>query len=500
MNEQAYDELVTRAREAWLLGTCSALLSWDEHTYMPKGGVEHRGRQLALLAGLAHERATDPRLGELLTRLETSPASDPLEPRRVNVRELRRRFDRATRLPRKLVEELARTTSRAQQEWIVARKERRFELFEPWLSKVVALKRDEAQAHQPSTCLYDALLEDYEPGARVDQIKPLFDELRRELVDLVHKVDGAPRRPTRDVLEGEFPLEKQRALGERASRTIGFDFDRGRLDTTAHPFCTGIGPGDTRLTTRYQPRSFTESFFGVLHETGHGLYEQGLDPEEAGLPMGEAVSLGIHESQSRLWENAVGRGLPFWRHFFPIACQMFPSLKDVRLDDFHTAVNRVSPSLIRVEADEVTYNLHVMVRFELEQELLEGKLDAADTPSAWNDKYRQYLGLVPSHDSEGCLQDIHWSAGLFGYFPTYTLGNVYGAQLFAHARSTLGDLEASFVQGDYSPLLDWLRANVHRQGQRYGSTDLIQFATQEKPSARALVSDLRRQVSQVYGV
>jgi carboxypeptidase Taq len=269
----------------------------------------------------------------------------------------------------------------------------------------------------------------------------------------------------------------------------------------AHPFCSGIGPGDCRITTRFDERQFSQAFFGILHEVGHALYEQGLDPSHHGTPMGEAVSLGVHESQSRLWENAVGRSRAFWTYWFPMARRIFhDALKDVTEGAFHAAVNHVEPSLIRVEADEATYNLHIIVRFELEQDLLKGELAVSDLPGAWNQKYRETLGVSPANDAEGCLQDIHWSAGLFGYFPTYTLGNIYAAQLFARARAELGGLDEAFARGDFSPLLDWLRAKVHRQGQRDRPATLIEQVTGSKPSHRPLIDSLRAKYAELYGI
>jgi carboxypeptidase Taq len=315
------------------------------------------------------------------------------------------------------------------------------------------------------------------------------------------------RSPTGTVAAGDgiltrhFPRDRQRIFAEAAAGALGFDFNRGRLDVAAHPFCTGIGPGDCRITTRYDERQFADAFFGVLHEVGHGLYEQGLDPAHYGTPMGEAVSLGVHESQSRLWENAVGRGRAFWTYWFPLAQRVFhEALADVSIDAFHRAVNRVEPSLIRVQADEATYNLHIIVRFELEQALLSGALAVADVPAAWNEKYRETLGVTPRTDAEGCLQDIHWSAGLVGYFPTYTLGNIYAAQFFARALAELGDLDSAFARGDFRPLLDWLRAQVHAHGQRYRAAELIERVTGSKPDHRPLVESLRRKFAEVYGV
>jgi carboxypeptidase Taq len=282
---------------------------------------------------------------------------------------------------------------------------------------------------------------------------------------------------------------------------VGFDFRRGRLDVTAHPFCTGIGPGDCRITTRFDEHEFSDAFFGILHEVGHGLYEQGLDEAHHGTPMGEAVSLGVHESQSRLWENLVGRGRAFWAYWLPMARRIFhEALADVSLERFHAAVNDVQPSLIRVRADEATYNLHIIVRFELEQDLLAGNLAVGDLPAAWNEKYREYLGVAPANDAEGCLQDIHWSAGLVGYFPTYTLGNVYAAQLFAAAEAQLGGLDQAFARGDFGGLLDWLREKIHRHGQRYRAADLVERVTGSRPDHRPLIDGLRRKYAELYGI
>ncbi len=370
MNAQAaYDELIRRAREAALLDSCAVLLGWDEETYMPRGGAEHRGNQMALLAGIQHARTTDPRIGELLAVLEGSDlVDDPLSPTAVNVREIRWNYNRSTRLPRALVEELARTTSLAQQEWVVARRHADFAHLRPWLEKIVRLKRCEAESLGFATVAYDALLENYEPGARSADLVALFDALRQELLPLANALTHAGRKPDGSFLERQYPLDRQRVLGEAAAAAVGFDFQRGRLDPTTHPFFSNIGPGDCRITTRYHANRFSDAFFGVLHEVGHGLYEQGLDPRHHGTPMGEAPSLAAHESQARLWENTVGRSRPFWQHFFPRARQVFPeALHDVSLDEFHFAVNAVEPTPVRVGADEVTYNLHILVRFDLER-------------------------------------------------------------------------------------------------------------------------------------
>jgi carboxypeptidase Taq len=513
--QAAYDELIVRAREQAMLASCSAVLGWDEQTYMPTGGASHRGNQMALLAGLHHERATDPKIGELLAIVaESNLTADTGSPTAVNVRELSRSYQRRVRLPRTLVEELARTTSMAQPEWVAARAANDFGRFRPWLDKIVHLKQEEStclssgSAAGPGASIYDPLLDDYEPGATTAELAILFESLRRELVPLVAAIAEAGRsRPGVGsqngvaVLNRSYPRDRQKVFGEAVAAAVGFDFARGRLDVAAHPFCTGIGPGDCRITTRYDEKQFSDAFFGVLHEVGHGLYEQGLDPAHHGTPMGEAVSLGVHESQSRLWENAVGRGRAFWTYWFPMAKRVFhDALNDVTLDAFHAAVNRVEPSLIRVQADEATYNLHIIVRFEIEQALLTGALPVADLPAAWNQKYTETLGVTPKTDAEGCLQDIHWSAGLFGYFPTYSLGNLYAAQLFAKAQSELGGLDEAFARGDFTPLLDWLRLKIHRQGQRERPATLIEHVTGTKPSHTFLINSLQQKYSELYGI
>jgi carboxypeptidase Taq len=500
-SQAAYAELIRLTREESLLESCAALLAWDELTYMPRGGVENRGDQMAFLAGLQHDRATDPRIGELLDIVEgSSLVRDPQSPTAVNVREIRRLFDRTIRLPRSLVAEMARVTSLAQQKWLEAIEDDKFAHFRPWLEKVVTLKRREAEClgHESA---YDALLDEYEPGASHKELAVLFDSLRQELVPLAAAVTHAKRQPNTTILHRNFPLEKQRLFGEEVAAAVGFDFHRGRLDATPHPFFSTVGPGDCRITTRYSPQDFSDGFFGILHEVGHGLYEQGLDPEHYGTPMGDASSLGIHESQSRLWENLVGRSLPFWKHFYPRARKMFPeALQDVPLDEFYFAINAVESSCNRVRADQVTYNLHILIRFELEQALVTGDLQAGDLPDAWNEAYRHYLGVTPKSDAEGCLQDSHWSGGLFGYFPTYTLGNLFAAQLFARASVELGDLQESFSQGDYAGLLGWLREKVHRHGQRFSAAALVEHATGSPPDHRPLVTMLRRKYGELYGL
>jgi carboxypeptidase Taq len=493
-----YAELVQRARQAALIKSCIDLLEWDLETYIPPQGVTHRSEQMALLAGMLHEQRTHPRIEALLTALDDAAALGGVA--RVNVREIRRKHDRARKLPLDLVIEHARVVSLAQQQWALARKDDDFPRFEPWLERVIALKREEAQAvGYENGEAYDALLDEFEPGSRAADIAPLFEQLRAELVPLVAAIAESPKRAQVSILERDFPIDRQRAFGERVAVAAGFDFQWGRLDTAVHPAFSRIGPGDSRITTRFDAHNFRDALFSILHEVGHALYEQGLDAEQFGLPMGEPISLGVHESQARLWENVVGRSRAFWTHFYPSAREVFPeALGDVDLDAFYFAINHVEPSFIRVDADEVTYNLHVMVRFALERAMLRGELRAADVPGAWNEAYTRYLGVTPPNDTKGCLQDTHWAAGLIGYFPTYALGNIYAAQLVDRAKSDLGDLDGALARGEFGLLLGWLRDHVHRHGHRFWPSELITRATGEPPSTRALVASLREKYGALY--
>jgi carboxypeptidase Taq len=500
--KKLYGELCDHARRNAVAATIGAVLDWDERTQMAPAGGDYRAEQSTYIAGEVHKRWVDPRFGELLETLAASPlAADPDGDLAVVVRRLKRQRDKKVKLPQALVEELARTAVLGQQAWEQARKKNDFPLFRPLLERMVELKRQQAAALGYPECPYDALLDDFEPEERTANVARILAGLREALVPLVAAIGASSRRPKAKILEREYPTSAQDAFGRMAAQAIGYDFSRGRLDVTAHPFCTTLGPSDCRITTRYDERAFNQAFFGTLHESGHGLYEQGLPAEDFGLPTGEAVSLGIHESQSRMWENFVGRSRSFWRHFFPRALNQFPAaLTGVAEDDFYFAVNDVRPSLIRIEADEATYNLHILIRFELEQALLEGDLKAADAPGAWNEKYRQYLGVTPPRDADGVLQDVHWSAGLIGYFPTYSLGNLYAAQFFGQARKELGDLDAQFARGEFGPLRMWLREKIHCRGQRRTATELVRDVTGRPLSHEPLMEHLRNKFAPLYGL
>jgi carboxypeptidase Taq len=498
--ERAYAELLRGCRERALLASCSTLLEWDEDTVMPAGGFEHRSSQRALIAGLEHQRWLEPGIGELLSIVEESAlVADPLSPAAVNVRELRRQHARQSKLDRALVEELARTCTIAQHHYARAQEEDDFSIFAPWLEKVLSLKREEASAL--SDDLYDALLDEYEPGIKSAELTKLFSALSAELKPLITAISRAREpRPKLSLLR-PIPVAAQRKFLELATNMIGFDYRRGRLDESQHPFTSLVGPGDVRITTRFIPGDFGEGFFCGLHELGHGLYDQALPGEHFGTPYGEPISLGMHEAQARLWENIVGRRYSFWEYFLPHLKREFsPLFDDAELGEMFRAVNRVEPSLRRVRADEVTYNLHVIIRFELEQKLITRELAVNDLREAWNAAYARELGLAPKSDREGLLQDGHWSAGMFGYFPTYTLGNMIAAQLYAAAEKNAGPLDPAFARGDFSGLLGWLRTHVHARGGQLSCRELVARATGEPLAHRALIEGLKAKASAVYGI
>lgn len=501
----SYAALLEHQRDTALLGSTASLLGWDQEVMMPPGGLAYRGEQLAQLAGLVHERSTDPRVGEWLTACEEelSLVAESTDDVAVNVREWRREFDRATRLPGALVVELSQTTTRAKAEWDQARRHNDFSRFAPWLDKIVKLSRRQAECYgwAAEGEAWDALAEGYEAGMTAAQVEGVFTPLREKLVGLVDRLMGAGQTPSNTFNELKLPIDQQEAFVRGVSRAIGFDFDRGRLDVSTHPFCSGTHHADVRLTTRFHEDNLNDSLGSTMHETGHGLYEQGLPPEHVGTPRGEAVGLSIHESQSRLWENQVGRSRAFWTWCFPkLETHFGQAVAGLTPDKVYAAANRVQPSLIRVEADEATYNLHIMLRFELERAMLAGDLEAADLPGAWNEKMRDDLGLEVPSDAQGCLQDIHWSMGALGYFPTYTMGNLYSAQLFEAAGAALGDLHAMFAVGEFAPLLGWLRENVHAPGKTYPSAKLCERVTGKPLSADPLMRHLEGKLLPIYGL
>lgn len=485
-------------RERALLVSCGSALAWDEETSMPPAGAAHRAEQQALLAGLVHDRTLDPRLGELLASLEGAAgagAPDPLGA--ADLREARRAVDQARRTPRALVEELARVTTLSQAAWADARDRSDWNVFAPWLDRVLALKREEASAIAGGGPLYDVLLDEWEPGLTLAALRPLA----RQVSEGVSAVLASVPRPSDDArardlrarnirLAAPAPAARQKAFFEETATAFGFSHESGRVDRATHPSTICIGPGDVRLTLRWNEEDFTQAFLCGLHELGHWLYDAALEPGRWGMPAGDAISLGLHESQARLLENFVGRSPAFWTWAWPRARESL-GLSGLTRDDLVAALHAVAPSPVRVGADEVTYDLHVVVRIELEVALLEGTLDAAGVPAAWNEAYASLVGIVPRDPVEGCLQDGHWSAAMFGYFPTYLVGNCVAAQLVEAARRELGDQDAAWARGDFAPLVGWLRERVHRHGGRERLFERVREATGRDLDARAFLEHLR---------
>ena len=483
------------------LAQAQAVLSWDENVYLPAGAAAARGQQLATLSKVIHERATDPKIGGWLEVLESSSDAKTDTTDAALLRETRRGYDQSTKLPGDFVETFTRARSAAQSAWVGARAASDFSQFAPHLEKMVELNLCQADYLGFESHPYDALHDLYEPGSSTEQVRAVFAELRDATVPLVRDLTERGREVSDAPLHQSFPEAEQEAFAVKMAAAFGYDFEHGRLDRTVHPFATSFSKYDVRITTRYDPGFLNPALFGTLHEAGHAMYEQGISSDYDRSALGHAVSLGVHESQSRLWENLVGRSRGFWRWAYPQLQETFPDqLGEVSLDDFYAAINKVEPSLIRVEADEVTYNLHVMVRFELELALLEGALKVSDLPEAWNAKYEEYLGIVPLNDAEGCLQDIHWSIGMMGYFPTYTLGNIMSVQLYEAAKAAEPNLETDLEQGRFEGLLGWLRENVHAHGSRYEPAELLKRATGSDLDAGPYVAYLNGKFRSLYGL
>lgn len=501
--EPTVDERFTRLRE--MLGeimdlrAAAAVLSWDQETYMPPGAVEARASQISTIQSLAHQKFTSDEVGRLLEDLEPIAGEmDPLSVEAALVRVVRRDFDKAQKLPASLVARLAQSVSRGKQAWKEARENDNFGRFEPHLQTLIDLNIEKAEAYGYEDRLYDALLNEYEPGMRTAQVEEIFTELRKELVPIVEAIANAPS-VNDAVLHQRFDKDLQWEFGMEVIKDFGYDLKRGRQDVSPHPFTTSFSITDVRITTRFAEDFLNPGLFGTLHEAGHALYEQGVDLSLERTPLADGTSLGIHESQSRLFENLVGRSRPFWQRYYPRLQSVFPSqLEGVSLETFYKAINKVEPGLIRVEADEVTYNLHIMLRFELENAMLEGKVSTGDLPSLWVQKMGEYLGIKPKTDSEGVLQDIHWSLGAFGYFPTYALGNLMSTQIFEQAGRELDDVDEKIAEGNFAELLDWLRAKIHRHGRKMDAAQILENATGEGLSAKSWLSYVRRKFGQIY--
>ncbi len=487
--------LRTRMQELRDLSALSGLASWDQETYMPSKAEAARGSQLGTIQGLYHERLTDPRVGEWLA--DAAPAN---QDDKAMLRLLTRERDRAVKMPGALVKAIAEGQSRALAAWREARTKGDFSVFRPQLEALLALRREQADAYGHSGERYDALLENYEPGMRVARLTPVLASLRAKLVPLVQKIEARPK-PV-DVFAGQsFDIEAQWQVTIQLLKNIGFDLEAGRQDKSIHPFSSGLHATDVRITTRLDPAQPLSAIFGTIHEAGHGLYEQGFDPGDSRTVLAQACSMGLHESQSRLWENLIGRSRAYWQFAYPLVQKAFPQALGQRsMEAWYRFINKVERTFIRVEADEVTYNLHIVLRYELELSLLRGELKVADLEAAWNEKTKALLGLEVTNPLHGVLQDIHWAWGEIGYFPTYSLGNLYSASLLAAARRALPDLDASIASGSTTPLLEWLRTNVHRKGSRLDAEDLVREATGQGLTEVDFMAFLNAKYGELYGL
>jgi carboxypeptidase Taq len=497
-----YQELVVHLQEITNLNRAGALLGWDQRTQMPPGGAAARGRQLATLARLSHEMFTDEKTLHLLDDAAKeidglSYDSDEASLLRV----VRQDYEDLFKLPAAFVAEMAEVTTLAHPIWAQARAENNFAVFQPMLERIVELVKQSAEYLGYADHPYDALLGQFERGMKAAEVKTIFDAHKPALVDLIARIRAVSDRVSDAVLHQPFEIDKQRQFAMEVVRSFGYDFDRGRLDETVHPFATSFSRDDVRITTRFLPEFLNPALFGTMHEAGHAMYEQGIAPELDATPLGGGTSLSVHESQSRMWENIVGRSKPFWAWALPKLQAVFPQqLGGVDLDTFYKAINIVKPSYIRVEADEATYNLHIMLRFELEMELAAGKVKVADLPQEWNDRFEASFGIRPPTDAVGVLQDIHWSGGMIGYFPTYALGNLLSAQYYNQAIREVSSIPDDIASGRFDTLLGWLNDRIHRHGRKFTADELTRRITGEGIQSRDYIAYLETKYAEVYGL
>lgn len=496
------DELKARLSELNNVNRAAAILGWDQQTMMPPGGAEARARQLGTLSKIAHEIQTADETGRLIEDAKKEVAGMDYESDDAAlVRAAEYDYEQATKLPTDLVVAITETTTLAHEVWVEARANNDFEHFRPMLEKIFDLTHQMVECFGYKEVPYDALLDQYERGMPTREVKRLFDELKQELVPLVKAIAENQDAVDDSVLHRSYPIDKQREFGEKVVSAYGFDFKRGRQDLAVHPFCTHFSANDVRITTRFDPNWINPALFGTMHESGHGMYEQGVAQNLDNSILGSGTSLGVHESQSRMWENIVGRSRGFWGHFYPELQALFPdALNGVTVDTFYKAINKSYPSFIRVEADEVTYNLHIMVRFELEQAIMNGELAIKDLPAAWNAKFEDYLGIVPPNDAQGVLQDVHWSSGLIGYFPTYSLGNLLSVQFYDKAVQEHPEIPNEIARGKFDTLLNWLRVNIHQHGRKFTPQELVQHVTGTSIQTGPFMRYLTEKYTDIYNL
>ncbi|MDE3046287.1 MAG: carboxypeptidase M32 [Verrucomicrobiota bacterium] len=503
MKNKIYEELVERSKEIQRYQGILTLLHWDQETCMPAGGITARSEQVAQLSAFIHEQRTSRSFKALLNKLVYINTGRPKvkhlsRTQQACLREWSRDFWRATKLPASFVKTFSQVTSEASQIWAMAKKDNNFKLFAPFLKKIIELNQQKAEIWGFEDHPYDALLEAYEPCMTSQRVSHIFDGLEHEIKHLLNKIQDAKKIDHR-FLQKTVSEEKQKEIGKWIMSKMPVDESYTRLDISSHPFSMAIHPCDSRITTRHVPNAFMSNIFSVLHESGHSMYEMGLPAEQWGTPLCEAASLSVHESQSRWWETLIGRSLPFWKHHYPELQKILPShLQHVSLEQFYRAINHVAPSFIRVEADEVTYCLHIILRFDIEKRLISGKLAVQDLPDAWNAKFKELFGMTPPTNAQGCLQDIHWSLGDFGYFPTYALGNILAAQLFVPFAKHHPNWEEQIKKGDLAFIREWLKENVHRHGRLYSLDEIVKKVTGKPLSEAAYCHYLKKKYSEIY--
>ena len=501
MNEK-FDRLKTLLAEVRDIERALAVLWWDRQTLMPPGGAEERSNQIATISKIHHAKFTSGEIGKLLNDL--SSETDGMDPDSDEARIImvtKRDYDMECKLPEKLVEELARASSAGLEGWHKAKAEKNFSMFAPFLQRNAELTREVAAAYGYEDRPYDAFLNITEPGITTAQLETLFSELKDAIVPMVKEIASKQDAVDDSCLHQQFHEAEQLKVSLEIAERYGYDLNRGRLDKTAHPFATSFGLGDVRITTRVYPSFLNACLFATLHESGHAMYEQGISPALSRTPLGQGASGGMHESQSRLWENLVGRSRPFQDYMFPTLQKTFPEqLGNVDIETFYRAINKVHPSLIRVEADEVTYNLHIMLRFELENEILEDRIDISKMDEIWRERMESYIGVVPEDDSVGVLQDIHWSSAGMYIFPSYALGNIIGAQLFKQAHKDMPDLDGQISRGEFEDLLGWLRTNLYQHGRKFTPNELLQRITGEPVGTGPWINYVKGKFSELYGL
>ncbi len=490
-----YKELIQNVAD---INYASAVLGWDQEVYMPANGFAYRGRQLATLASMAHELSTGDEYGQLLEEL--SNRGDITDIQAANIRLSKEDYEKQKKLPTSLVQQLTNQVSKSYQAWIEARKSNDYKIYAPELQKMLQLVKEKANVYGYEGHVYDALLDEYEKGATVAQLDPIFEQVKEKLPTLLDKIKEATQVDD-TIMYQYYPRKGQWDFSIDVLKAMGYDFDSGRQDISEHPFTTSFAPTDVRITTRVDENDFASLLWSSIHEGGHALYEQGLPEDQYGMPLGEAASLSIHESQSRIWENNVGRGMHFWHHFYPKLQSYFPEqLKNTTEGDFYKAMNKVQPSLIRTEADELTYHFHVLIRYEVEKGLLEGVIKVEELNQVWNEMYQKYLGVSADNDKEGVLQDVHWAHGSFGYFPTYSLGSFYAAQFYNTATKQIDGLEEQFAAGKYGEFHQWLKEKVHRHGRHYRSDELCQMITGQGLDINSFIQYASQKYQGIYSL